>query len=196
MGHTLVLVAQLAIELADVTSAREPLTQALVLAEKLDDRHAVAQALEGVARIAVLEERVGSALQLGGAADRLRELIHIPLTPAERLVMERTMARARSALDRSAAEAAWSEGGNLSVPQMIELAVGAQSVDEPRVSTVLTVRETAVARLVARGLRNRQIGETLAIAPGTAQRHVENIRAKLKVHSRAEVAAWAARQNL
>ena len=125
-----------------------------------------------------------------------RELIHIPLTPAERVVVRRTQARATGALDRSVAQAAWSDGGSLSVAQMIELAVGAPTLDEPRMSTVLTVRETAVARLVARGLTNPQIGQTLAIAPRTAQRHVENIRAKLKVHSRAEVAAWAARHNL
>ena len=80
--------------------------------------------------------------------------------------------------------------------QMIELALEFRAPAEVRVSHVLTARESAVAGLVARGLTNRQIGETLAIAPGTAQRHVENIRTKLKVHSRAEVAAWVAKEYL
>jgi len=53
-----------------------------------------------------------------------------------------------------------------------------------------------VAVLVARGHSNPQVAAALAIAPRTAARHVEHVMAKLGVHSRAEVAAWAARQGL
>jgi pimeloyl-ACP methyl ester carboxylesterase len=54
----------------------------------------------------------------------------------------------------------------------------------------LTGRELEVAALVADGLTNQAIASRLAIAPRTAEAHVENIRRKLDVRSRAQIAAW------
>jgi DNA-binding CsgD family transcriptional regulator len=53
----------------------------------------------------------------------------------------------------------------------------------------LTVRERQVARLVADGSTNRQIGRALGIAEKTTEAHVHNIIRKLGAHNRAEVAA-------
>lgn len=58
----------------------------------------------------------------------------------------------------------------------------------------MTPREIEVARLVADGLTNRQIGSRLGISERTAERHVENLRAKLGVSSRTQVAMWVAGQ--
>ena len=55
----------------------------------------------------------------------------------------------------------------------------------------LTRREFEVARLVARGLTNREIAEELRITARTAGSHLEHIRAKLGVSRRSEIAAWA-----
>jgi pimeloyl-ACP methyl ester carboxylesterase/DNA-binding CsgD family transcriptional regulator len=54
----------------------------------------------------------------------------------------------------------------------------------------LTDRELEVADLVAEGLTNSSIARRLSVAPRTAEAHVENIRRKLQVHSRAQIAAW------
>ena len=54
----------------------------------------------------------------------------------------------------------------------------------------ITAREFQVAHLVAGGLTNRQIGRRLAISERTAERRVENLRRKLGVGTRAQVAAW------
>ncbi len=54
----------------------------------------------------------------------------------------------------------------------------------------LTGRELEVAALIADGLTNQAIASRLAIAPRTAEAHVENIRRKLSVRSRAQIAAW------
>jgi predicted ATPase/DNA-binding CsgD family transcriptional regulator len=53
----------------------------------------------------------------------------------------------------------------------------------------LTVREQQVARLVACGSTNRQIGRVLGIAEKTTETHVHNIIQKLGARNRAEVAA-------
>jgi DNA-binding CsgD family transcriptional regulator len=68
---------------------------------------------------------------------------------------------------------------------------------EPEVSGArLTGRELEVANLVAEGLTNYAIARRLSIAPRTAETHVENIRHKLEVRSRAQIAAWATAHRL
>ncbi|MGZ8514416.1 MAG: ATP-binding protein [Candidatus Limnocylindrales bacterium] len=54
----------------------------------------------------------------------------------------------------------------------------------------LTIREFEVARLIAEGLTNGEIGGRLDIASKTASAHVEHILAKLGVARRAEIARW------
>jgi DNA-binding NarL/FixJ family response regulator len=60
----------------------------------------------------------------------------------------------------------------------------------------LTGRELEVAGLVATGLTNHAIARRLSIAPRTAEAHVENIRRKLGVRSRAQIAAWVTEHRL
>jgi pimeloyl-ACP methyl ester carboxylesterase/DNA-binding CsgD family transcriptional regulator len=64
--------------------------------------------------------------------------------------------------------------------------------DAPR----LTGRELEVAELVAAGLTNHAIASRLSVAPRTAEAHVENIRRKLRVSSRAQIAAWVTEHRL
>jgi pimeloyl-ACP methyl ester carboxylesterase/DNA-binding CsgD family transcriptional regulator len=60
----------------------------------------------------------------------------------------------------------------------------------------LTSRETEVLRLVASGLSNREIASSLVLSEHTVHRHVANVRGKLRQHSRAAAAAYAARIGL
>ena len=60
----------------------------------------------------------------------------------------------------------------------------------------LSRREREVARLVAAGMTNRQIGERLFISLRTVESHVDRIRNKLSVRSRTEVATWAVERGL
>ena len=57
---------------------------------------------------------------------------------------------------------------------------------------VLGKRETDVARLVAEGLTNKQIGTRLFISERTVDSHVRNILNKLGFNSRAQIAGWIA----
>jgi DNA-binding CsgD family transcriptional regulator len=62
--------------------------------------------------------------------------------------------------------------------------------------SVLTARQQEVAALVARGLANRAIADTLVVGERTVETHVGNILTKLGFHSRTELAAWAIESGL
>ncbi|MGH2621824.1 MAG: response regulator transcription factor [Anaerolineales bacterium] len=55
----------------------------------------------------------------------------------------------------------------------------------------LSPREEEVLSLMAKGLGNEAIAETLSISLGTVKNHVSNLYSKLGVRSRAEAVAWA-----
>src|SRR5215831_5361274 len=63
-------------------------------------------------------------------------------------------------------------------------------------AVTLTAREREVAELVAQGLTNADIGARLGIGPRTVESHLERVRSRLGLLSRADVAAWAARAGL
>ena len=60
----------------------------------------------------------------------------------------------------------------------------------------LTDREFEVAGLVTEGLTNQAIARHLSVGPRTIETHVENVRRKLRVRSRAQIAAWVTEQRL
>ena len=55
----------------------------------------------------------------------------------------------------------------------------------------LSPREVEVARLVARGLTNKEIGEALYVSERTAENHVQHILVKLGFSNRSQIAAWS-----
>jgi pimeloyl-ACP methyl ester carboxylesterase/DNA-binding CsgD family transcriptional regulator len=69
----------------------------------------------------------------------------------------------------------------------------ARPVADGTPTSLLTTRQLEVAALVAEGLTNRQIAERLGIQERSAEGHLERIRQRLGVSSRAQIAAWWAR---
>lgn len=60
----------------------------------------------------------------------------------------------------------------------------------------LTSRELDVLKLVARGMSNREVGDTLFISENTVKNHVRSILEKLHLHTRMEAAMYAVRQHI
>lgn len=60
----------------------------------------------------------------------------------------------------------------------------------------LTPRELEIVRMVARGLRNRAIAETVHITEGTVKVHLHNIYEKLGVDGRVELTLYAQEKGL
>jgi DNA-binding NarL/FixJ family response regulator len=71
-----------------------------------------------------------------------------------------------------------------------------REIRAPESPEVLTERETDVLRLLAKGLSNKEIANTLVIGEKTVKTHVSNILSKLGVSSRTQAALHAARIGL
>ena len=67
-------------------------------------------------------------------------------------------------------------------------------LDRPR-NRPLTPREQEVAALVSKGMKNREIGETLGIATGTVKIHLMHIFEKTGIRDRFELALHGLRRN-
>ncbi len=62
---------------------------------------------------------------------------------------------------------------------------------EENASPVLSPRETDVVRMVASGLRNKEIAKRLSISEGTVKFYLHAIYEKLQVHGRVELTLYA-----
>ncbi len=61
---------------------------------------------------------------------------------------------------------------------------------KPVVDNPLTKRELEIAKLVARGLTNPQVGEQLGIKGRTVSSHLDNVYARLRISGRAALTRW------
>ena len=72
---------------------------------------------------------------------------------------------------------------------IVELVDGALLLEEQQHLPRLTPRECEIMDLVAEGRTNAEIAERLWISPATVRKHLENVYAKLGVHTRTAAAA-------
>jgi NarL family two-component system response regulator LiaR len=72
----------------------------------------------------------------------------------------------------------------------------AKDLRRPERVESLTKRETSVLRLVAEGLANKEIARRLSISEKTVKAHLNNVFAKLDVHSRTQAALEAIRSGI
>lgn len=141
------------------------------VARRLGKAVAEGQALAGLARA---QERVGRPRRAVEATARLA------VEAADRLAAGLPREHARASRERARAR----------IPGYAPRAADAQRYGG------LTPRQREVAALLAQGLTNRQIAETLVISPLTAETHVKHILTRLGLTTRAQVAAWATQRGL
>jgi len=66
-----------------------------------------------------------------------------------------------------------------------------QREEAKKIVEVLSKRETEIVKMVAAGLRNKEIAFKLSIGEGTVKTHLHTIYEKLGVHGRVELAMYA-----
>ncbi|MFF5207558.1 ATP-binding protein [Streptosporangium sp. NPDC000396] len=188
----------------DSRTAATMLRDALRFKLPWNDRLGMAQCLEGLAWIAADERQDRRAVQLLGAAHMVWRSIGTSLPGLGHLAgfHDRYEARLRQDLGDEVFTLIFDHGSKLTLDRAVAYALGEEPVRETRdhrpesdVASALTRREREVAGLVAQGLSNKQIAETLVIAQRTAEGHVENILRKLSFTSRAQIATiWGSRR--
>ena len=97
--------------------------QCLALCQEMGDRRMAAQALERLAGVAVERDEAGRAARLLGAAQGLREIIHVPIEAIDLQGYERFVAETRARLDEDSLTRAWAEGRSMSFEQVIVCAL-------------------------------------------------------------------------
>jgi predicted ATPase len=110
----------LARDQGDVDRSRALHEESLRLFERLGHRRGIARLLEELAVSAAAQGRSRAVLQLAGAAAALRETIGTPLAAAAHSKLERAIDPARSRLGTAAATAAWNEGREMPLDQILE----------------------------------------------------------------------------
>ena len=122
------------------------------------------------------DENIAEAMQLGITGIVLKE------TAPQQLL---------NCLDTVAAGRQWFD------PEIARRAMTAGWQAPPRrARDLLTRRELDVARLVARGLRNKEVARELTITEGTVKMYLHNVYDKLEIASRVELANIAREQGL
>lgn len=130
------------------------------------------------------ENDLFEAVRAGANGYLLKSVMAEEITDALRAVLS-----GASLITPSMASKLLSEFTNLSRQQELHPTT---AVPSPR----LTRRETEVLQLVARGMSNAEIADTLFISENTVKTHVRNVLDKLQMHSRMEAAMYAVRAHL
>lgn len=121
--------------------------------------------------------------------------------------MLKAAAEARTALEDAVVAAAVAAQRARSLTLALEVAIADLAATEatgalpsrvpevkPLPAAPLSPREKEVLALVAEGRSNKAIAETLFVSPNTVKTHVASLLTKLRVESRVQLAAIAARQ--
>jgi predicted ATPase/DNA-binding CsgD family transcriptional regulator len=187
-----------ALEQGNLAEARRRLSDALRLRPWRDGD---AQAdIEGLGTVAVRAGRAERALCLLTAA-------RVAGDPGEidgvceawwRQRVATAKAAARDALPPERAAAVEATGRALSLAETIRYALddGATLPNgDPPPGSMLDARQWDVARLVADGLTNAEIGQRLHVSVRTVESQLRSVRDALGLRARAQIGAWAARQN-
>jgi predicted ATPase/DNA-binding NarL/FixJ family response regulator len=188
----------------DTARAGELGKKSLALHRSLDDPLGIGHDLGLLAWVSAAEGRYERAARL---LDILHTTAQDPRAPIQagaeaggfrhlRAHHDQTMATIRHALGDAGIEAATRHNARLDVGAALAYAMeepGGEKItsgngDAP--TPPLTRRETEVARLVGRGLTNKDIAAELVISQRTAEGHVEHILNKLGFGSRAQIAVW------
>jgi predicted ATPase/DNA-binding NarL/FixJ family response regulator len=198
--------------------ARPLFERSLRIARQIDDRVAQSYLVAGFSCLAVLTGDARRAARLLGAAQTTRAEAGASIIAFLAQPARDAEHAARAALEAAQFEAESCVGRSLSREAAISLALGeATDVDTPehgpdagpetrtdtRADTtaatktdaaadvgLLAKREAEVARLIADGQTNRQIGARLFISERTVDSHVRSILTKLGFTSRAQIAVW------
>ena len=184
----------------DLASARAACEELTLHAQTSGMRLVAARADLAGARVALAEGCEADAAESARRALTAFSALAMPLDAGEaRLEIARAVAHVTPEVAADEARTALAIFRELGASRAMDAAagrlrdLGTTAGGRPRASGELTGREQEVLGLIALGMSNARIGQTLVISEKTAGHHVSHILTKLGVRNRAEAAAHAAR---
>lgn len=135
------------------------------------------------------------AVTLAAAGRNAQDRVEMMADPWWSAHLDTAVAQAETALGPERAKAARAEGNAVPAEELGAhltaelLNRPASPAEVPAAVSALTDREWAVVRLVAQGLTNREIAGELHLSIRTVATHLSDIRTKLGLRPRAQVAA-------
>ncbi len=190
-SNVLDTVARIHFRLGHIDVARAKYSEALLMASDFQDMMNVADCLEGFALLAMVAGDATRALVLEAAAGAQRTSAGADITPEWSKEVLDSIERAKAKVGPTAAEAATRRGAAMTMKEAVAYALGETTGARRDGGMRLSDREIQVARLVAEGLTNGEVGGRLRISERTVDAHVEHIRNKLGLRTRAQIAVWA-----
>jgi non-specific serine/threonine protein kinase len=190
-GEILDTVGAVNCRLGNTEAARRAYVEALKIAAEFDDPANIADSFEGHARLAMRTGDAKRALVLISAADALRRGIDAARPPDMAVEIDELAIAASARLSAIAIDEARRHGQTMSKQEAVRYALGDAPADRKNGTSLLTDREVQVARLVAGGLTNGEIAARLRISERTVDAHLEHVRNKLGLRTRAQIAVWA-----
>lgn len=179
----------------DLNQARAACRQVLELQPVVHDQVLIAFTLTVIAGVAAHSGQDRRAAKLFGAASTVWQ--SVGATPTQYAAFVEPMKTDTDAvtgrLGWEAAAAETAEGYAMSTAAAAAYALADEPTPVPAAaasSDPLTKREREVANLLAQGMTNREIAETLVISQRTAETHVDHILTKLAFTNRTQIAAW------
>ena len=171
--------------------------EALELGRDNPRTRVVSDVIEGVGIVASAVGQAERGATLLGAAEATRERIGLRFRVKENQVaLDQAVTTIRTALGEQTFGAAWSAGRNLTPGKAVVTALDPFLPSTSASGIALTLRETEVLRLLAAGLTDPAIAETLFISVRTVENHVARIFAKLGVRTRTAAATAAIARGL
>jgi predicted ATPase/DNA-binding CsgD family transcriptional regulator len=200
-GHALTGAAICHRQLGSLGEAERVSKEGLQQQREFQDPICTAHLLENLAMVAITSGRIDEAVRLAHCAAATWSALGTTVRafgPHMARDYLRTTEHVAAAVGAAEFEAGAETYRGLSLAQVISLALGdraAQAGQAVRQEQLLTAREQQIAELIANGLSNKVIAETLVISPRTVGSHVAHILAKLGFTSRAQVATWFTRRS-
>jgi len=180
----------------DLDGSKPLFEEALRIAQQIDDRVAQYALLDALAYHAANSGRARLATKLLGAAETVRTGAGANVIPFLAPLLAQAEELAIADLGAARFETELKAGKTLSRADAIGLALGepVHGLAPPHAPApeLLGKREAEVARLVADGMSNKQIGARMFISVRTVDSHVRSILNKLGFNSRAQIAGWMA----
>ncbi len=198
------MLARISIAQGDYAAARTLLEESLVIAGEIGDKTEIPTlGLEGMAILATATGQRAWAVRLWGAAEKLREVVSFPMIPVERVPYQRSITDLRTFFGEQVFASLWAEGRAMSPQEAVSVhaTLPLKQTPQPGQSILiektpaypagLSAREVEVLRLLALGLSDAEIADSLIISPRTVNTHLTSIYRKIQVTSRSAATRYA-----